>query len=160
MKFSHILILMIIVIIMVNTVDSINNNGGFVMSNLYLLVLDPVTYVSFGDGILGVNCLPESMYSKNVSAEGQNDTIPLFWVAISSGAGGDNISMWVDTSMPTGFDFKCDDDNTSVGSIPILTTVQKIHDTIQPNEIVGIWCWCDFDNPTEYPSNSIFIEVF
>jgi len=154
-------ILLTLLILCIGSVNSISS-PEYITSNLYLLIGEGIQDVSFSPGITGLTCLPESAYSKNVSVEGQTDDIPLFVFIFTGGTIGSNtLYNWLDVNNPTGFDFKCDIDNTPSDAIILNTTHQIMYENIPESGIVlDIWCWCDFDNPQEYPTGDIFFEVY
>jgi hypothetical protein len=136
----------------VHTIE-VNEN---IFSNLYLLVWVQETNVTYGDNIEAIWCLPESMYTKNVTVEGQTDTNPAFIVNNFGHYNMSGVTGWLSVNTQSGFNFKCDSDNDPTGAVVLNTTHQTLYTgTIEAESFVNVWCWCDFDNPTDYYEGEI-----
>jgi len=132
-----------------------------VTSNLYLLIEGADrTNVTYGDNIEAIWCLPESMYSKNVTVEGQTNTNPAFIVNNIGDVSMSGVDGWLSVNTQIGFNFKCDSDNDPVGAVILNTTHQNLYDeNVYPDDFVNIWCWCDFDDPIDYYAGEIDFEL-
>lgn len=156
------MIVFIVSIIMLFSLFSFayTSNSGSVLPTVYFLVYLSGVDVSYGENIVGINCLPEDLYSKNVSVEGQTDINPAFIITKSGSLPATELITWLSVNTPTGFDFKCDIDNTPAGAIILNITNQTLYSgTINHSDEIDVFCWCDFDNPQDYVESDIYFDM-